>query len=416
MGAKDMADSRLSKIQRGTRTYTAAIIALFLGSMVAFGAEYCVQPIIPVFTEAFELTPATASLAVSFGTGGMACAMLLIASFARKIERKRMMVIALLGASLLAIIMAVSQSFGLILVLRLCQGMLLAGFPVMAVAYINEEFDSAILGAVVGIYISGTSIGGLVGRMLLSFLTDLFTWRAALASLGVLYAVIGVAFLLLLPKAKREAEPNAKAAGWHEFVRLLSNARLVGVFAIGLCIMGAFVCTYNFISYVLLAPPYSLSQTAIGFVFLLYFIGTVSSAVMGRLSDRIGNGPVICISILCMMAGNFISLAAPFAVKILGIGLLTYGFFGGHSAACSWAGRLDAGDKARISAMYMFFYYVGASVIGTLGGHFLSGWGWNGIVGFLTAVLLAALLISLVLMRMEKRRMSALQIESEKAM
>ncbi len=383
------------KIQKRSQNYWKALLALFFGSIVAFGAEYCVQPIIPVLAEAFDLTPAKASLAVSFGTGGMAFSMLLIASFAKHLERRKVMTIALIGSAILALIMAVSQSFGLILLLRLCQGILLAGFPAMAVAYINEEFDAGIIGAVVGIYVSGSSVGGLIGRMLLSILTDFFSWRIALGTLAVLYAVIGVCFFLLLPKAKyAHKKTTGNRSGLAEFKRLLSNSQLVGVYFIALAIMGSFVCTYNFISYVLLAPPYSLSQTMVGFIFLLYFLGTVASTVMGRLTDRIGNGPVLCISIFCMLTGSLVSLFTLLLFKLIGLGIFTYGFFGAHSAACGWAGRLDGGDKAQISALYMLFYYIGASVIGTVGGTFLSIYGWAGIVGFLSAVLLFALFIA----------------------
>ena len=173
-------------INRGTRDYRIAILALFFGSVVAFGAEYCVQPIIPVFTETFGLEPAIASLAVSCGTAGMSGAMILIAIFAKRLPRKKVMAAGLIIASLLAILMSFSESFVLILIARFIQGMLLAGFPAMAIAYIDEEFDAAIIGSVVGIYVAGTSIGGLVGRMLLSFFTDIFDWRTALECVGKL--------------------------------------------------------------------------------------------------------------------------------------------------------------------------------------------------------------------------------------
>ena len=45
--------------------------------------------------------------------------------------------------------------------------------------------------------------------------------------------------------------------------------------------MGVFVCSYNYIGFRLAAPPFSLSQTVIGSVFVLYLIGAVSSTVMG---------------------------------------------------------------------------------------------------------------------------------------
>lgn len=66
----EIQDLSVKKIHSGTKDYRQAIVALFLGSMVAFGSEYCVQPIIPLLAESFSLDPATASLAVSFGTGG----------------------------------------------------------------------------------------------------------------------------------------------------------------------------------------------------------------------------------------------------------------------------------------------------------------------------------------------------------
>ena len=386
-------------IERGTREYSLAIAALFFGSLVAFGAEHCVQPIIPLFTAQFSVDPAIASLTVSFGLAGMAFSMFLIAIFAKRLPRKKIMSGGLIAAAALAIAMAMSESFELILGLRFIQGMLLAGFPAMAIAYINEEFDPSIIGRVTGIYIAGTSVGGLAGRLILSALTDWFDWRVALMVLGGLYIGIGLAFLMTLPTPKHAVDVRAEVAHPRDFIKLLRNWRLVCVYLIATLAMGAFVCTYNFISYILLAPPYSLTQTQVGLVFLLYLIGTASSALMGRLSDRIGNGRTLLIAIAVMMIGVITSIASPLALKLIGIALLTYGFFGAHSSACSWAGKLDDADKARISSMYMLFYYFGASVIGTLGGKFLMMSGWLGIVMFLTVELSIALMLSAVLIK-----------------
>ena len=392
-----------NKINKGTREYWRAIIALFCGSLVTFGAEYCVQPIIPIFTDTFSLKPATASLAVSFGTGGMAIAMLFIAEFAKRLPRKRVMSIALIVSAILAIVMALSDYFGLILVLRLCQGFLLAGFPAMATAYISEEFDSAIVGAVMGIYVSGTSIGGLAGRMLLSFFTDLYSWRVALAVLGIVYAIIGVAFVLMLPKAHHSIDVKAPFSGVGEFKRLFSNKRLMAIYAIVFMLMGPFVCAYNYVSDVLLAAPYCLNQTNIGLFYLLYLVGTFSSTLMGALSDRIGNGQTVLVSIFGMLVGILLSLYPSLMGIIVGMGIFTFGFFGAHASALSWSCKVDNSDKARITALYMFFYYMGSSIIGSGGGYFLSLFGWPGIVFFLVAILSLALLVSLLLVKHEHK-------------
>ena len=174
----------------------------------------------------------------------------------------------------------------------------------------------------------------------------------------------------------------------------MHNKFLVADYLVAMIVMGSFVCVYNFISYVLLAPPYSMTQTEIGLVYLLYLLGTLSSTVMGMMADSTGNGVVISLSIVCMIGGGLLSLAGPLLLKLAGIGLFTFGFFGAHSADCSWAGRLDKGDKAEISAMYMLFYYIGASTFGSIGGKFLTHWGWDGVVGFLTVLLIIGLGIS----------------------
>lgn len=383
-------------IAQNTPVYRRAIVMLFLGSLAAFGAEYCLQPIIPVLAQEFQLTPATASLAMSFGTGGMAFAMLAIASLARRLARKQTMTVAIAVASLLAVGMAVSQNFGLILCLRLCQGVLLAGFPALALAYINEEFDPKIVGLAVGIYVSGSSLGGLFGRLMISTATDYFSWRYALGAAGVFYFAISLLFWFGLPAPQHKLEagggrPSLRSDLW----RLLQNWRLLGIYTVAFAAMGAFVCTYNYITYVLIAPPYSLSQTAIGFVFSIYLIGTLASTLMGGFSDRYGNGRILVISLLLMLAGILTTLGAPLFVKIAGLALFTYGFFGAHCTACGWAGKIARGDKAQASSMYMLFYYVGASVVGTIGGTFLSSHGWEGVVFLITALLGASLLLAL---------------------
>lgn len=403
------------KISKGSKLYYLAIIALFLGSLTTFGVEYCVQPIIPVFSESFGLSPATASLAVAFGTGGMSGSMLLIAMLASNWPRRRTMAAGLMIASLLAIAIGVSPAFNMILACRLLQGMLLAVFPAMAIAYINEEFSSEIIGTVVGIYISGTSIGGLVGRLVLSALTDYYNWRFALEIMGVSYAIICVLFYFMLPRERNGAAVNSPLLRHHlsakmklmksarEIGNILHNKNLWGVFIIGMCVMGSFVCCYNFVSYMLMSEPYNLSQSAIGFVYCLYLVGTFSSTAMGVFADKRGNGLAVCLCVALMIVGMWVSAFESLALTLLGLAMFTFGFFGAHSSACSWAGRLDKANKAQISSLYMFLYYMGGSTFGSIGGIFLSSNGWNGIVEFLTAVLCVAMVAALLVKRNEMK-------------
>jgi hypothetical protein len=94
--------------------------------------------------------------------------------------------------------------------------------------------------------------------------------------------------------------------------------------------------TYNYIGFRLAQPRLSLSQSAIGFVFSIYLVGAVSSAVMGELAGRCGRRRVIGVGLVLMPIGVLMTLPDSLALTIFGVGVLTAG--GGHSIASSWVG------------------------------------------------------------------------------
>lgn len=384
-----------TRITKDSPKYKRSLVALFIGSLVAFGTEYCVQPVIPVIGAEFGLSPTAASLAVTVGLSGMAFAMILIAMWSYRLHRKKTMVYGLSGALALALGIAVSIQFEWILIMRLMQGMLLAGFPAMAITYIQEEFDPRIIATTVGVYVSGSSVGGLLGRFVLSALTDHLGWRYALMVLVALYGMAVLALVYLLPRPQHPLIKNSVRTSPIASIReVVRNRNVLKACTLAAFIMGSCVCTYNFLSFVFLGAPYHWTQLEVGFLYSLYLVGTVSSTLMGRYADESSNKCAFTVSVLCMMAGMIISLAMPSVVKVLGIALYTFGFFGAHSTACSWSGKLDIGDnKATISALYMLFFYIGASLFGTVGGLFLTSFSWAGIVGFNCVLALVALII-----------------------
>ena len=159
--------------------------------------------------------------------------------------------------------------------------------------------------------------------------------------------------------------------------------------------MGSFVTTYNYISYRLIAPPYRLSQTAVGSIFAVYVVGIASSAWMGDLASRLGRRKVFWAATALMLVGLLLTLLRPLAWIIGGIAVLTAGFFGAHSVASSWVGLRARHSKAQAAALYLFFYYLGSSIVGSTGGFFWTAAGWNGVVSFTGSLLGVALLIAL---------------------
>jgi YNFM family putative membrane transporter len=165
--------------------------------------------------------------------------------------------------------------------------------------------------------------------------------------------------------------------------------------------MGSFVTLYNFVTFHLLAPPYSLSQTAVGFIFLFYILGSVSSTWFGQLAGRLGRRRVFWIPMLVMLGGVALTAAAPLACVVLGVGIATAGYFGAHSVASSWVSRRGGAARTQAASFYLFFLYVGSSVLGTTGGVAWSHANWSGVALFIGALLVVALLIALRLIAVQ---------------
>ncbi|HWR39556.1 MAG TPA: MFS transporter [Patescibacteria group bacterium] len=379
-------------IEINTPQYWKTNIALFLGSLVTFALLYFVQPLIPVFSQTFGVSPSVSSLTVSNAATGLALSMLCMSWLSDRQGRKRIMTLALLGSSLCTLLLVFADQFQVLLLLRGLTGVFLAGFPALAMTYINEEISPQHVGLVMGIYVSGTSVGGLVGRLVASTLADHVSWKAAAGVLGVAGVLIGLWFAVNLPRSKHfTAQRPSFRTAVASLALHLRNPQLWPLYLVSFLMMGSFVALFNYISYPLMAPPYNLSQTVVGMIFLVYLVGTFSSTFLGRMADRHGSGAVLGASLACMLLGAMLTLTEPLYGKGLGLALFTFGFFGGHSVASSWVARLAAGHKAQASALYLLFYYLGSSVLGAAGGKFLQWQGWHGVVLLVGIGLTAAL-------------------------
>jgi MFS transporter, YNFM family, putative membrane transport protein len=382
-------------LRRGTPELRRASLALFVAGLATFAMLYCTQPLLPVFSAEFGVTPAVASLSLSLATGTLAVALILAGTFSEAWGRASMMTASLVLSSLLMVLAACSPGFAALLALRAVQGVALAGLPAVAMAYLAEEVHPEHAGFTVGLYIAGNSVGGLAGRVLSGVLTDAFSWRVALGSLGLACVIASFAFWRILPRSTRFrprpliARNLLASLGGH-----LADRGLLRLYAIGALLMGGFVALYNYVGYHLLGAPYGLSQAAVGWIFVLYLVGTFSSAWMGRLADGLGRGRVLWIGMSIMLCGVGMTLASSLGVIVTGMAVLTFGFFGAHSIASGWVGQRALTARAQASALYLLCYYLGSSIGGSAGGLAYSYAGWPCLVAMVAGLLILALIFA----------------------
>jgi YNFM family putative membrane transporter len=177
--------------------------------------------------------------------------------------------------------------------------------------------------------------------------------------------------------------------------RHMGDAGLPWLFALAFLLMGCFVSAYNFIGFRLLGAPFSLRQSLVGGISFLYLLGIFSSVWAGKLADRLGRRKVLWATMSAMFAGILLTLADNLAAIVAGMALFTFAFFASHSIASSWVGRRASAQQALASALYLFFYYLGSSVVGWLCGVLWGHGGWNAVVTLLGVLLACGLLIAL---------------------
>ncbi|AJX01060.1 MFS transporter [Burkholderia gladioli] len=394
-----------TRVAPGSADYRRISLALFLAGFSTFSLLYCVQPLLPLFAQAFSIGAAQSSLALSLSTGCLAVAILAASALSERLSRRRLMFVSMALAAALNLAAAWMPSWPGVLVARALEGLVLGGVPATAMAYLAEEIQPRGLGLSMGLYVGGTAFGGMVGRVGMSMLSDWMSWRAAMQWIGAIDIAVAIGFALLLPASRHFVPRAGVSLGEHvaQWRRQLAHPALPAVFAIGFLAMGEFVTIYNYAGFRLMAPPFSLDATRCGLIFSAYVFGIVASSTAGALADRFGRAPVIVAGVATSAAGVALTLDASLAVVIVGIALLTIGFFITHSVASSWVGLLAQGAKSYASALYLLAYYVGSSVLGSWGGQFWQDGGWHAVAAYALALLAAALACVAYLARAARR-------------
>jgi YNFM family putative membrane transporter len=311
------------------------------------------------------------------------------------------MTMSLIVATALGLLVPLAPSFAVLLVLRLLQGVAMAGLPALAMAHLSDEVHPGAVGRAMGLYIAGNTVGGLSGRLLASAVADLAGWRWGMAAVAFLAVLCTVAFRLLLPASRAAPPQPARARVLAQ--RLAQHLRDPGIRSlclISFLLMSAFVTVYNYLGYRLLAPPFGLSQTIVGLVFLAYLAGTSSSPIAGALGDRFGRKVVLWTSVLLGIGAAALTLPDALPLVLAGLVGLTVAFFAAHSVASTWVSRRALRGRAQASALYLLAYYAGSSVGGSLGGVAFGLGGWPAVVAYVALLFLTALALAIRLRRL----------------
>ncbi|MFI6344465.1 MFS transporter [Streptomyces sp. NPDC050560] len=386
------ADGRLTP---GGPGYRRMSLALFLAGVATFALLYSTQALLPLISDDLNAGASLASWTVSAATGALALCVLPLSALSERYGRRTLMTASLGVAVGLGLLVPFAPSIGVLIALRALQGAALAGLPASAMAFLAEEVRAKALVSAVGLFVAGNSIGGMSGRIMGGWIAQEWGWRAAVGTIGVISVLCAVLFRVLLPAPRHFAPGSPRPAALaRTVVGHLSDPLLRRLYALGALFMTVFGAVYTVIGFRLSEAPFSLPQGVVGSVFVIYLVGTGTSAAAGRLVRGLGRRGALYLAAGTTAGGLLVTLVASLPLVLLGLVLITAGFFLGHAVASSAVSHTAQHGRAQASGIYQSMYYIGSSAGSALGATAFHGSGWPGTVALGLVAVFGALTVT----------------------
>jgi YNFM family putative membrane transporter len=351
-----------------SRSFSARQLAAGLAGYCCFINLYSPQAILPLLSKEFGAGAAEISTIMTASTLAVALTAPFTGTVADVLGRKRVIVAAMAVLALPTVMASLSPSLSALVFWRFMQGLTLPPIFAVTIAYIGDEWPAREAAAAAGVYTSGASLGGFSGRFVTGVLADLIGWRLAFDVLALITLAGAAAVFVLLPRERKFVRSQGLIASGKQMLRHLRNSQLIATYAVGFGALFCFIATFTFISFRLAAPPYNLSATWLGAIFVTYLVGTASTPWTGWVIGRFGRRQFMIGNIALWIAGIALTLAAPMWAIVVGLtvcagcGLMCQSVSTGYVTITAQAGRSSA------VGLYVTSFYIGGSFGAALGG------------------------------------------------
>lgn len=377
----------------------ALIFTVLLIGALAFVQVYSVQSILPVLMQEFHASAATVGSTV----GATILAVALMSPFLGMISdafgRKMFIVGSIIFIAIPTLALSFVHSISCLWWLRFVQGLAVPGITVVLLAYIGEEFSGNPRIRLMSFFVSGTVLGGFLGRFLMGYLTEFIGWRHAFMIMGIISLLGGILVWRNLPASKKfEAKPQVSTAMktlWHH----LHNRYVLAACALGFCVLFSLVGCFTYINLYLDQPPYNLSSSQLANIFAVYLIGMIITPLSARLIIKFGTNLTVLMAMSLSIFGVLLTLLHPLWMIVLALAVMSSGIFITQSSTITYISANVTEGRSLASGLYYMCYYAGGFTGSLLCGHAFESGGWFMTAVTLISAQLLAMLIGGVLMR-----------------
>ena len=323
----------MSSSSSSGRNFDRATVAITLAGACTFLNVYCTQPLLPLLRQVFHATELQVSLTVGATILGVALAAPFTGMIAERRGRKKVIVPSLFLLTLPTALAASATSLSQLIFWRFLQGIFVPGIIAVMLAYIFEEWAGRGVGSAMSSYVTGTVIGGFLGRFISGLVAAHLNWRASFLIIAGLNLAGAILVRLWLPLAKKFVRTEHMRQALSDMKQHFRNPRLLANFAMGFMILFSLVVCFTYANFYLAAAPFHLNAAELGSIFFVYLLGVVITPQSGRLLDRFGFGRVAFLYCGMMIAGLLLTLTKSLFIIITGLAIFSSGVFVAQAAA-----------------------------------------------------------------------------------
>jgi YNFM family putative membrane transporter len=366
--------------------------AIYLVTILTISALYAPQPLLPVIVSVFGVTPTEAAALTTVSFLPLALAPLFYGPLLERVEPLKML---RWGVALLAIsqwLFYLSESFTLLLTLRLFQGLLIPALLTAAMTYLSLKSTHKNVSRAMAYHITATIVGGLLGRVCSGMFATLWGWRSSFLILGI-SLVVGL--LLLTPLLPVDRTPDKRPGSWKRLPEVLSNPLFRRVYLMVFCFFLVFAAIMNFIPFRLHEVSGAANEFRIGLMYSGYLMGIATALNAVRIRDRLGSEQsVIRVGLSLYLVALLVMLTPSIPVLFVSMFLFCGTMFLVHATSTGWLNYLSSQHQGTVNGLYVASYYGGGMVGSFVPGLVYQAFGWGPFIAVLAAVLSIALFLA----------------------
>ena len=357
---------------------------------------FATQAILPSLARAYGVSPAAMGLAVNASTLGMAAASLVVAFFSPVLDRRHGILISLALLTIPTLLLSVAPNLPVFAALRIIQGLCMATAFTLTLAYLGEHSSGQATASAFAAYITGNVASNFIGRLVSAGLADNFGLAVNFVGFALLNLAGAALVYVTVEAAPKMASRKMVAAHPLDVLRAhLRNRALVAAFALGFCILFAFIGTFTFVNFQLVRPPLAVGMMTLGYIYFVFLPAIFTTPLAGRVAARIGARRTLWLSLALAGAGLPLLLLSSLAPVMAGLVLVGVGTFFAQATTTGFVGRAASAERGSASGIYLACYFSGGLAGTAILGPVFDRYGWGACVAGVAIVLAAAALLAL---------------------